>query len=153
MTEQIDDVRSNNARLETDLANKEREQQAKNERVSNMEEERDWLADMLNESQSVSFYDSIEGKYSYELRQCIYTLLSLNVSAQNVEHVIKCVLKIVGKQCEKLPARSTVLNMNVERLILSQMQLGEVMPEKTNLSCLEGYSKKMIHFGLWQSEE
>jgi len=72
--------------------------QRKQAEYDNIVAERDWLADMLNEGESITFYDSNEGKYSFELRQCIYTLLTLNVTSQNVSKVIECVLKLVGRK-------------------------------------------------------
>ncbi|WAQ97078.1 hypothetical protein MAR_029768 [Mya arenaria] len=95
----------------------------------------DWLADIANELDSVSFYDSDSNKYSHKLRQCIYHLLSLNVSAQNVS---------VGKTVDKLPCKSTILSCNVERLILSQQQLKEQLPDKENLTL---YTDETTKFG------
>jgi hypothetical protein len=71
-------------------------------------------------------------------------LLELNVSAQNVEKVIRTVLKLVNKHTDRLPSKSTVLNMNVERLVLSQTQLNEQLPDKTNLTL---YTDETTKFG------
>lgn len=69
----------------------------------------------------------------------------MNVSAQNVGPVIDSVLKMSGESCDKLPARTTILNMNVERLILAQKQLGEVIPDKTNLTL---YTDETSKYGI-----
>ena len=52
---------------------------------------------------------------------------------------------MIGKSCDKLPARTKILNMNVERLILAQKQLGEVIPDKTNLTL---YTDETSKFGV-----
>ena len=97
--------------------------------------ENNWLADIVTaDSENITFFDNNEGKYSYELRQCIYDLLSLNVSASNCSNVIRSVLKLVNKKVEKLPSSTTILNMNVERLILAQEQVNEILPEENNLT-------------------
>lgn len=50
-------------------------------------------------------------------------MLSLIVSAVNINHVIESELSLIGKTDEKLPPKATVLNCNVERLIQLQRQL------------------------------
>ena len=54
-----------------------------------------WLADFFTaDSENITFFDSNEGKYSYELRQCIYDLFFLKVSASNCSNVIRSVLNV-----------------------------------------------------------
>ena len=89
-----------------------------------------------------------DGKFSGELRECIYSLLSnYYVSVHCVPEVIRSVLKLVGIPCDnlRLPSRSTVLNMNVERLIVCQTQLNENMPSKENLTL---YSDETSKYGV-----
>ena len=50
---------------------------------------------------------------------------------------------MIGKSCDKLPARTTIPYMNVERLILAQKQLGEVIPDKTNLTLYTDETSKL----------
>lgn len=107
--------------------------------------ERNWLADIVTaDSETVSFFDKSENKYSFELRECIYDLLSLNVSASNCSKVISSVLKLVNKKVEKLPSSTTILNMNVERLILSQQQINEKLPDEDNVTI---YTDETTKFG------
>ncbi|WAQ99781.1 hypothetical protein MAR_024154 [Mya arenaria] len=89
--------------------------------------------------------DSAEnGKYSCELRTCIYSLLGLYIAASNVSSVRNTVLNLVGKTVEKLPSRTTILNMNIERLVLSQKQLNETLPNKDNMTL---YTDETTKFG------
>ena len=69
----------------------------------------------------------------------------MNVSSQNVKKVIECVLNLVGRNCEKIPTRSTVRNMIVGRLIFAQKQLSEVIPDKENLTL---YTDETSKFGI-----
>ena len=117
---------------------------SKEKDIHNLEEERDWLADHVEQQNKVSFFDDDNRKYSCELRECIYSLLGINVSANNIEPVIKTVLSLVGKSVDKLPSRSTILNCNVERLILSQNQLNEKLQDENNLTL---YTDETTKFG------
>ena len=150
LTNKIEDLMVKNEQLHTLnsqqdvlLTNTTQELKNRKEELINIENERDWLAEIIEESSDVNFYS--DGKFSFELRQCIYSLLSLNVSAQSVPGVINSVLTLLGKKCNKLPSRSTILNMNVERLILSQKQLAEVIPSKDNLTL---YTDETTKFGV-----
>jgi hypothetical protein len=69
-------------------------------------------------------------------KNCVYELLKLNASAFKVGDVIKAVLKIVGIESNRIPSKSTVLEMNLQRLCLSQQQLAEVFSKKDNI-CLD----------------
>lgn len=48
------------------------------------------------------------------------------------------------KKVEKLPSSTTILNMNVERLILSQQQINEKLPHENNLTI---YTDETTKFG------
>ena len=47
--------------------------------------------------------------------------------------MIRSVLKLANKQVEKLPSPTTILNMNIERLILAQQQVKGKLPEENKL--------------------
>ena len=65
----------------------------------------------------------------------MYQLLASNVASSQVGNVITSVLKLICKQPNNLPKRSTVLRMNIERLSLSQTQLSQEFAEIKN-TCL-----------------
>ena len=50
-----------------------------------------------------------DGKYSDEIRTCIMDLLAHNVSINQIEPVIRAVLKLSGVKCDRLP-KHTVIN-------------------------------------------
>lgn len=76
------------------------------------------------------------------LKYCVYELLKLNVSASKVGNVIKAVLKIVGIEPNRIPSKSTVLEMNLQRLCLSQQQLAEVFSKKDNICLMTDETSK-----------
>ena len=71
-------------------------------------------------------------KYTPEFKQCIYELLLNNVSASKIPIVEKAVFKLVNTVPNKIPSKSTILEMNLQRLYLSQTQLSEVFSQKEN---------------------
>ena len=70
--------------------------------------------------------------------------MSLSVSSRNVSPVIETVLSMVKKVPNKLPARSTILDMNIERLLISQTQLSQDVSEKKNTTL---YTDETTKFG------
>ena len=72
----------------------------------------------------------------------MHELLKLNVSASKVGDVIKAVSKIVGIESNRIPSKSTVLEMNLQRLCLSQQQLAEVFSSKDNICLMTDKTSK-----------
>jgi len=112
-----------------------------NESVS----ENEWLREIVeNENNIINIYDEVEKKYTFELRECIYKLLKHNVSSRQIAPVIESVLTMVNKVPNRLPARSTILDMNIERLLLSQTQLAHDISMKENTTL---YTDETTKFG------
>ena len=77
------------------------------------------------------------GKYTDDVRTCIYELLSLNVGVKNVAPIIRCVFKnIAHKSVNGLPSYGLTCQMIVEALTLAQVQLGEKLTEASGCSTL-----------------
>ena len=55
------------------------------------------------------------------------------IKQSKVSPVIETVLKLENFKPNKLPTVTTTNNMNIKRLLLSQKQLGEVLPDKKNV--------------------
>ena len=91
---------------------------------------------LINISKFLRIFNKIE---------ILNTLLSHNVTTSHVSPVIETVLKLVNKKPNKLPSTSTVNNMNIQRLILAQKQLGEEYAVKKNTTILSDETTK---FGL-----
>ena len=84
------------------------------------------------------------GRYTTDMQQCVFSLLKHHVSTIHVSSVISIVLKLAGKTAAKLPSVSTINNMNVQRLIIAQKQLGESV-RSTDDTCL--YTDETTKFG------
>lgn len=85
---------------------------------------------LIEDNKIVSTFDKHARKYTSEVQKCVYTLLDNNVSASNVGTVINACLKLVGREAEKTPAKITVLEMNLQRLALAQMQISDKISDK-----------------------
>ncbi|WAR14697.1 hypothetical protein MAR_004802 [Mya arenaria] len=101
----------------------------------NLEYVTNLLEDIDNENRVVDVYDEKSRKYTSKFKNCVYELLKLNVSASKVGDVVKSVLKLVSVEPNRLPATSTVFEMNLQRLCLAQKQLGEVFSKEEH-TCL-----------------
>ncbi|XP_060592795.1 uncharacterized protein LOC132747429 [Ruditapes philippinarum] len=111
--------------------------QKKNEKLSQTVVEKEMESNeikQVNEQLNASFQENED----------VIRDLPLNVPASIINPVIKCVLNLIDKQVDKLPTRTTVLNMNVERLILSQKQMNETLIDQPNLTL---YTDKTTKFG------
>lgn len=60
----------------------------------------------------------------------IYELLNCNLSIAKVPHVISAVLKMAGKIANKLTSKLTIIDINLQRLVISQTQVGDVFSQK-----------------------
>lgn len=97
----------------------------------------------LQEKDDIVFlFDEQSKTYTKETQACVYELLSSNVTTSKVSPVIKSVLNLAGLQPNRLPCTSTVNNMNIQRLILCQKQLCEILPEKKNMCLLSDETSK-----------
>ncbi|WAQ97798.1 hypothetical protein MAR_022171 [Mya arenaria] len=100
------------------------------ENISGLKETINELRSLIEDNKLVSTFDKHARKYTSEVQKCVYTLLDNNVSASNVGTVINACLKLVGREAEKTPAKSTVLEMNLQILALAQMQLSDKISDK-----------------------
>ena len=69
----------------------------------------------------------IDGKYTDSMRLCIMEILSHNVGINQVEPVIKAVLRLANLECDKLPQHTAISEMLLESRTLSQIQLAETL--------------------------
>ncbi|XP_053392120.1 uncharacterized protein LOC128554835 [Mercenaria mercenaria] len=104
------------------------------------EAENDYLRDIINDN--VNTYDDDKKVFTPELQQCVYELLNSNVSFQQVSPVIESVLNMVKIKANRLPSKSTVNNMSIQRLFLSQKHIGEKLTPKPNICVLSDETNK-----------
>jgi len=92
------------------------------------------------------------GKYTNDVRACIYELLSLNVGVRNIAPIIRCVLKcLVHKSVTCLPSYGLTCQMILESLTLAQAQLGDELSHTPGFMTLQtdGTTKFGEHFSAY----
>ena len=79
-------------------------------------------------SEEISTFE--KGRYTDDVRMCIYELLSLNVGVRNVSQIIRSVLKnIAHKSVTRLPSYGLTCQMILESLSVLQAHLREKLTE------------------------
>ena len=92
------------------------------------------------------------GKYTDDVRACIYELLSLNVGVRNVGPIIRSVLKnIAHKSATRLPSYGLMCQMMLESLTVVQAQLGDCLSEASGFTTLQtdGTTKFGDHYATY----
>ena len=71
-----------------------------------------WLESLLADNSANAFYLYSEQSrcYTIECQKCVYELLNHNVSVSKIGSVIKSVLAMTGKVCDRVPSKSSVGN-------------------------------------------
>ena len=95
---------------------------------------------LLQDNKPVVVYDETSKTYTTSFRVCIYKLLENNVSSCKVWDVIEAMLQLCEKKPNKLSTKSNFNNMNIERLILSQKQIGEEFTKEHHTTLLSDES-------------
>ena len=123
--------------------------------VNDVKAENEYLR-LLVDNNEVILYDEEAKVYLPSTQKCVYELLNYNVSLSNVSPVISTVLKLANLHPNKLPCKSTVNNMNIQRLLLAQKQLSETLQEKEETCLLSDetskYGKKIEGFHVRDKE-
>lgn len=96
-------------------------------------EENEYLRLLVNDNQ-VNLFDDECKIYRSDTQECVYALLNFNVTTSKVSPVIETVLKLANLKPNKLPSVQTVNNMNIQRLLVAQKQVGEVPLKR--ISCV-----------------
>ena len=98
------------------------------------------------------------GRYVNEIREVIMTLISINVSMNSVNHVIRVVLKkLAGLESGRLPSAEVRHRLLVEAKYLANVQVGQAMLESSDVESVivntlhgDGTSKLHRHFQNFQ---
>ena len=92
-----------------------------------LHEEIDQLREEGEEGEGVEVVQTeIRGRYTSEFRNLIYKLLAGNICRDKIPGAIKDFIAFAGKKTSHAPSIPTIGAMNIERLGVSQIQLGEV---------------------------
>ena len=87
------------------------------------------------QSDTVNIYNTRKQCYNEDLQRCVHKLLEHNVSASQVSSVIRICVELTGKKLNHdLPSESTIRNINLQRGIISNIQIREEVPAQENLT-------------------
>ncbi|WAR22431.1 hypothetical protein MAR_016405 [Mya arenaria] len=124
----------------------EKELAEKDKVIADLSENVQYLSDLLNdnnlENRTINIFDEISQRYTPSFKECVYELLRLQVSASKVGSIVESVLKLMNCSANRLPSKPTVLNMNLQRLCLSQAQIAEVFAKGENTCLLTDETSK-----------
>ena len=102
----------------------------------------DWLQNLIQDNEDFDLFDESSKRYSAELKQCVFELLTNNVSCGKVASVIESVLRLAGRRANKLPGRTSIMEMNIQRLVLAQKQLAEVFAKQEDTTLITDETSK-----------
>ena len=122
-------------------------------KVAFLEDQNCRLEDQIDELLNEDYVKTFEnGKYTKEVRQVYYELLSMNVSVRNCEKIIRTVLEKLGRRnIDRLPKKSVSSMMMVESRLLAQIQTTEAMLSgKRNVLHLDGTKLRFEELGSFQ---
>lgn len=77
-----------------------------------------------------------DGKYTDSMRLCIMDILSHNVGINQIEPVIRSVLRLVNVECNRIPQHTAISQMLLESRALSQIQLVKTLSESDQCNTL-----------------
>lgn len=97
------------------------------------------------DSAKIETYDHERNCFSDATTKCVYGLLEQHVSVARVSAVIDTVTtSLMKKRCTRLPSKTTVTNMNIQRLAVAQEQIAEEMASKEHTTL---YSDETSKYG------
>lgn len=85
------------------------------------------LNDELTTLKSRKLVTYVDGKYTDRMRLCVLDILSHNVGINQVEPVIRAVLRLAEMECDQLPKYTAIREMLLESRSLSQIQLAHIL--------------------------
>ena len=87
------------------------------------------------QADTVDIYNTKKQCFNEDLQRCVHKLLEHNVSVRQVSNVIQICFELAGKKLNHdLPSESTVRNMNLQRGVISNIQIREELPAQENLT-------------------
>ena len=123
------------------------------EKVAYLEDKNCTLKDEIDELLNRDYVQTFQnGRYTKEVRQVYYELLSMNVGVRNCEKVVRTVLEKLGKRgIDRLPTKSVASMMMVESRLLAQIQTTEAMLSgDRNALHLDGTKLRFEELGSFQ---
>ena len=116
--------------------------QEKDVQIRGLIEENEWLRNLVEDNKLIETFDEKRKRYTPELQKCVYSLLDNNVSASKIGPVINSCLKLAEREASKIPSKSTVLEMNVQRLALAHEQISDTFTKKETVCLMTDETSK-----------
>lgn len=87
-------------------------------------EESEYVTAVLNDNNDniVNTYDSDKNSFTTGLQLLVYKLLECHIAPKNVVPVIEACFIYLGKSANRLPSRTTINTMNMQRLQVCQVR-------------------------------
>ena len=143
--EKVGDIKDKNSTCKKEL---HQEIKLLKEKALSVDIEMDELKELL--TSEIKTFEG--GKYTDDIRACIYELLSLNVGVRNVASIIQCVLtNLAHKPVGRLPSYGLTCQMLIESLTVAQAQLGEELAGSSGCNTLQtdGTTKFNDHYSTY----
>ena len=137
-------LQTENETLKEEINNLKAEISEQKQQFQEEREENEYLRLLINDNAPniIKLYDEGKRQYTKETQECVYEVLSHNVTLSHVSPVIKASLALAGLQPDKLPSTSTINNMNIQRLMLSQKHIADELSNKHNTCLLSDETSK-----------
>ena len=129
-------LKSNREQLENELVELGNKNRRLRETINYME------TNPIQETENIELFDSEKGCFSTSTELCIHDLLNHSVAMDKVPKVIESVLKLCGKKSERLPSETTIRNINIRKMGLTQMQLSSTLPERPDMTLYSDETSK-----------
>ena len=83
----------------------------------------------------LKLYSEEDQSFTCETVICVQKMIDSGVAFAKIPGVMQCVAELCGKtSIDRLPKESTIRNFTIQRITLSQMQIGEAVSEQPNLT-------------------
>ena len=132
----VEEMRNNIDKIKDLLEDEKIELELHKKDIELKQKELEYLESILKDEKTQTFAN---GKYADEVRLTVMELLSMNVSINKVNAVIKVVLnRLAKKDIDRLPSKSLKSQMLIEARHLADIQIGQAMLQGNDLSSVLG---------------
>ena len=103
------------------------------------------LQEAVQSAKIAETYEQESASFTQSFREPAYNLLGLHMVSPRIPAVASPLFNYLGVPYDRLPARSTLSNWNVERLALSQIQLAEEVSQRVSTTVYSDETSKSGH--------
>ena len=138
--------------LEAELQSSQQESQQLSREIAEIEEAMVQLVEDAESSENATVLQTMQdGRYTDEMRTCVMSLLTHNVSTHQVGPVIKDVLQLAGYTPSDVPSVTLIRSMLLEGRAVGLVQLSDVATSgEANTLHFDGTTKEGHKYGSFQ---